>query len=170
MRLLADANWLIRLERELEREEPGPARRLLASQRVHVNPISQAESLSAGATADRLRILARLVRLPPISYDEASEAGELRYRSRRRGKTLTPLGLSREAGTDCKESERRTRNRHSLANRTLPGRNEHERHRVVAEDVDHLDRYRVSARLGVSSVWEKTRDFLRGSGAIVITK
>jgi predicted nucleic acid-binding protein len=89
MRLLADANWPVRLERELEREEPGPARRLLASQRVHVNPVSQAEFLSAGVTVDRLRILARLVRLPPISYDEANDAGELRHRLRRRGKTLS---------------------------------------------------------------------------------
>jgi predicted nucleic acid-binding protein len=88
MDLLADANWLIRLEKELNRGVLGPATRLYKSQRIHVNTMAHTEFLSAGQTPRRVRIVKSLVRLPPSSYQEALTAAKLRYAQQRRGKTL----------------------------------------------------------------------------------
>ncbi len=89
MRLLADANWLIRLEREILRRKIGPAARLFESQRIHVNTVSLAEFLSRGVTPLRARILGATVQLAPISYRHATKAAQLRYRQSRAGRSLS---------------------------------------------------------------------------------
>jgi predicted nucleic acid-binding protein len=91
MDLLADANWLIRLEREMV-GKPGPAMALVKKSRVFVNTIAHAEFLSG--SSPRVEILKRFVQLPMITYREAGLAGALRRRQARIGKTMsTPDAL-----------------------------------------------------------------------------
>jgi len=89
MELLADANWLIRLEREIHRGVAGPAGKLYRSAQVRINTITHAEFLSGGPSAIKLKILKGCVRLPPITYQEANRAAALRAGQAKIGKTLS---------------------------------------------------------------------------------
>jgi predicted nucleic acid-binding protein len=86
--LLADSNWLIRLQHEVLHGVEGPAARLIRGQKVHINIISQAEFRSHGLTPEIEDILSRCVRLKPLSYEDANLAAAIRDQRRRAGKTL----------------------------------------------------------------------------------
>ena len=88
MKLLADANWLIRLRGEIRQNQQGPAFRLLQEEPIYINTVAQAEFLSAGRDPEVLKILARCVRLKPLTYEDANDAGSLRFARQRAGKTL----------------------------------------------------------------------------------
>lgn len=88
MDLLADTNWLIRLERELKSERHGPAMRLTQKARVHINPVCHAEFLAMGESEVRRQALARMHKAPVIDYQDSRRAGQLRYLRARAGKSL----------------------------------------------------------------------------------
>ncbi|MCX6904816.1 MAG: type II toxin-antitoxin system VapC family toxin [Verrucomicrobia bacterium] len=100
MNLLADAEWLIRLEREIRQtaknEKPGPALRMLSDRQVSVfiNTISVCEFLAGGRTADRIKLLQGLRTTKALDYGVANKAAELRCARAKQGKTLhTPDAL-----------------------------------------------------------------------------
>jgi predicted nucleic acid-binding protein len=94
MNLLADANWLIRLEREHKQGRQGPARKLLSVSRVFINPIAYCEFLSLGLTPARKTILAALSYVPSVNYEDATLASKLRFQRAKQGKALaTPDAL-----------------------------------------------------------------------------
>lgn len=85
--LLADTNWLIKLENELSGKD-GPALKLLSVARVHINPMAAAEFLSGGSSLARRKTLARMIRLPALDYRDASRAAHLRQLRAKQGKPL----------------------------------------------------------------------------------
>lgn len=89
MNLLADASWLIRLERELRGRRPGPAMTLLGTTaQVFINPVSHCEFLCQGLTPLRETILKRLRKLPALDYRDSSLAAHVRRERAKRGKTI----------------------------------------------------------------------------------
>jgi predicted nucleic acid-binding protein len=94
MRLLADCEFLTRLEKECRRKSIGPAIALAKANQLFVNTVSQAEFLSGNPSEQRAIVLALARRLPMITYEEANLAGALRCKQRLKGKTLnTPDAL-----------------------------------------------------------------------------
>ena len=89
MKLLADNEWLIRLEREHLAETKGPARKLLVENQIFLNPISLAEFMSAGITPARLIVLRAIKRIAGgVNYEDADRAAKLRFQRAKQGKTL----------------------------------------------------------------------------------
>lgn len=86
--LLADANWLIRLEREIATRRDGLAVALCRQARVHVCPISQAEFLSKGTNAARQAALSRMFLTPNVDFQDANRAAALRLQRAKHGKPL----------------------------------------------------------------------------------
>ena len=94
MELLADANWLGRLELEYRQNRIGPARKLLKKNRIWINPVVHCEVLSAGKNLIRREILHSLQWLEPMGYTISALAADLRYRQSKKRKTLhTPDAL-----------------------------------------------------------------------------
>lgn len=87
--LLADTNWLIRLERELRAGTEGPAVKLCRRACVHVNPISHAEFLARGDSDARRRALARLHFARNLDFQDSTRAAALRQQRAKQGKALS---------------------------------------------------------------------------------
>ena len=87
--LLADTDWLIRLEIELRSGEDGSAVALAKKSRVHVNPISHAEFTSLGPSQPRQKALAMMHRTRNVDFQDSQRAGDIRRLRSKQGKPLS---------------------------------------------------------------------------------
>jgi len=87
--ILADTEWLRRIEGEYRRREIGSARKLLRRARCRVNVIGVCEFTSRGANRLRTAILQQLRCLPSLDYADAARAAQLRALRAKQGKALS---------------------------------------------------------------------------------